>query len=180
MSILKKLNPKKNEVIRIKFKPLNQIVEESPLSYSDTEEHYNFGSNIKAYLKGGDFIVEEDYEHDEEEKPIDRGVCVKNHFDCSHEFWIHETAIAEAEMVQDSERFSSHDHGILVVRVDDEMYINGQPLIWNEINDKAYHDRNKRHDSEPYENKNRRLLKMFENYIADLAVRESFKDMGEE
>ena len=89
--------------------------------------------------------------------------------------------IDTAETIQDSERFSSHDHGLLVVRVGYEMYINGQPIIWNEDGDRKSHlDKRRTSNDVPYENKNRRLLKLFENYIADLAVRESFKDMGAE
>ena len=66
-----------------------------------------------------------------------------------------------------------------MVRVDDEMYINGQPLIWAEDRDRKKHEKRKDKDDGEYENPNRKLLKMFENYIADLAVRESFRGMGE-
>ena len=81
---------------------------------------------------------------------------------------------------KDAERFISNDHGLIVIRVEDEMYINGQPLIWDEKTQENKDKLNRRFgDDEPYVNPNRQLLKMFENYIADLAVRESFRDTNE-
>ena len=48
------------------------------------------------------------------------------------------------------------------------MYINGHPLVWNE---KENLDRD-----DEYVNHNRKLIRMFEGFITDLAVRDTFSE----
>lgn len=175
MSILTKLNPHKGEVIRVKFKTINDIIKVSNKTFHDTDEYYSLGTNVKAYLLGGDFLVK-DAISTEDDTPY---IVVQNHLDKSYSFDIHDEVIENIEIVSDAEKFISNDHGIMIVRVEDEMFINGKPLIWDEEEQKTK-DRKRGYGSdEVYQNPNRKLLKMFENYIADLAVRESFKDMNE-
>lgn len=176
MSILQDLNPHKQDVVRIKFKTIDTIMRESKRAFHDTEEYYHLGDNVKAILQGGDFVVKEEVQMDDESGYI----TVQNHLDHNYSLDIHDEMVESIELVQDAERFISNDHGLIVIRVEDEMYINGQPLIWDEKEQQEKDKRNRRFgDDEPYINPNRKLLKIFENYIADLAVRESFKETGE-
>ena len=101
---------------------------------------------------------------------------VTNHLDCNHGFVVYEDSIESIEIVADSERFESRDHKLLVVRVEDEMFINGEPLIWNEVQKEKEHNNRSKNKDKDFENPNRKLLKMFENYIADLALKESFSE----
>lgn len=176
MSILKELNPQKNEIVRIKFKTINDIIDAYSGDFNEAEDFYNFSNNIKAYIKGGDFIVKErvDVTSYRNNSIKNYYISVKNHLDCKFSFDIYDEVIESIEIVNDGERFVSSDIGLLVVRVEDEMYINGSPLIWDEEEAEKNHS-----GSENYSNPNRKLLKMFENFIADLAVKESFRDMNE-
>jgi len=176
MSVLKELNPHKGEVVRIKFKTINDIMATSKKDFEDTEDYYAFGFNIKAYLQGGDFIVANALNEDSCENGIAKSnyISIQNHLDHNYSFNVYDDVIESIEIVDDAERFVSHDHRILVVRAGDEMYINGNPLIWNDGSCLVSNI-----DDEEKVNPNRKLLKMFENFIADLAVKESFKDMNE-
>ena len=179
MSILKELNPQKNEVVRIKFKTINDIMSQSTRDFCGTEEYYALRPNIKAYLHGGDFIVSEEVDLDDHDDKKTYYISVQNHLDKHYGFDVHDEVIESVEIISDAERFSSHNHGILAVRVDDEMYINGRPLIWDE-DDQARRSLKRGYgDEDAYKNPNRKLLKMFENFIADLAVRDSFQNMNE-
>lgn len=165
---LKELNPQEGDVVRIKFKPINQIMAEGigNKSFHEIEEYFQIQSNIKAYISGGDFLVsaaicsDEEFEHN----PY---IEVKNHYDNEYGFCVHESVIESIEIIDAAEVFVSHDLKMLAVRIGHEMYINGHPMIWNERSQKS-------EDSE-YENHNRKLIRMFESFIADLAVRDTFQ-----
>ncbi len=174
MCRLRELNPHKNEIVRVKFKSIDQIVKDYNMDLHEAEDLFEIGDNIKAYLNGGDFIVANAIKKEDNHEYI----VVKNHYDRNSEFYIYDEVIESIDIVQDAERFYSADHHLLVVRIEDEMYINGQPLIWDEDAARKTHDfkvKQGRRSGE-YINENRKLLKIFENYIADLAVKESFKE----
>jgi hypothetical protein len=179
MSKLRALNPQEGDVVKIKFKTINEITMEYGQGFSNADDEYEFGENIVAYSKGGQFLVgmgipaEVFNSKDEDDEMY---IVVKNHLDHNYNFNVYESTIESIEIVDASETFFSANHELLVVRLDEEMYINGEPLIWNEDSQRKWHDRNK----EEYENPNRKLLKLFESFIADLAVRDSFRDMRED
>lgn len=179
-SKIKALRPQKDDIVNIKFKNLNDIIKNSKLSYHDTESTYCIADNVKAYLAGGHFVVK----RFEIEKDYEEGFyfTVVNHLDYNHSFRVFDDAIESIEIVDDSEKWISVDHKLMVVRVDNELFINGEPLIWNEAEAKKEHDlrlTKKGTDIDGYDNHNRKLLKLLENYIADLAVRETFSQKGE-
>lgn len=164
MSKIKELNPQKGDVVKIKFKSVNQIVQENieKKSFHDIEEYYNIQDNIKAYIAGGDFLVEGTVttESGFENDPY---ISVKNHFDTSYDFPIHESAIETISIVEAAEVFISNDLKLIAVRIGNEMFINGHPMIWDESKDK----------NQP--NNNRKLVRMMERFITDLAVQDSFE-----
>lgn len=165
---LKELNPQDGEVIRVKFKPINQIMAEGidGKSFHEIEEYFQIQDNIKAYISGGDFLVSGALSEEEEFKD-NPYIEVTNHLDNNYQFTIHESVIESIEAVDAAEIFCSNDLKILAVRIGHEMYINGHPLIWNE---KA-----KRADDDEWKNHNRQFIRMFESFIADLAVRDTFQ-----
>ena len=109
---------------------------------------------------GGVKSKDEDYKDD----PY---VEVRNHLDNEYAFAMHESAIDSIELVDAAETFVSNDLKIIAVRVDHEMYINGHPMIWNE-KEQAEND-------DEWVNHNRKLMRMFESFITDLAVKDSFQ-----
>lgn len=167
MSILKKLNPQEGDVVRIKFKSINQIMAEGigEKPFHEVEEYYGIQSNIKAYIAGGDFLVEAEVTTDDNYKD-NPYIQIKNHLDAEYGFAVHENAIESIEIRDAAEVFMSHDLKMIAVRIDHEMYINGEPLIWDEVE--------KVEDDEDYKNNNRKLIRMFESFITDLAVRDAF------
>ncbi len=173
MGKIKELNPQEGEVVKIKFKTMNEIIANSSEDFHDTNESYAFSENTKAYIAGSHFLVTEAYEPRKDDKEGDEDITVRNHLDCVWDFTVFEDAIESIEIIDHAENFCSNDHKVLIVRVEDELFINGQPLIWNEDLQRKQHKQNG--EEGPYKNENRKLLKMFENYIADLAVKESFK-----
>lgn len=170
---LQQLNPKKGDVINIKFKSINQIMQEKTanMAWHDIVEYYQIESNVKAYVTGGHFLVDGAITTDEDHKD-DPYITVKNHLDHNYEFTIHESVIEKIEVVDAAEMFVSNSLKIVVVRIGYEMYINGQPMIWNEEAHKTF-------DSK-YDNHNRKLISMFEDFISDLAVRDTFNIGPEE
>lgn len=181
MSRLKELNPKQGDVLNIKFKSVNSLISENvsdDTPYHMIVDYYGLEYNIRAYVANGHFIVTEDFNpkllrHMNNDNDGENCIVVKNHHDCNDEFYISESAIESIAPVDASEVFVSGTHGISVVRIDHEMFINGEPLIWNEKQMKEYNDGD-------WENPNRRLISMFEAFIGDLAVRDTFQDEGED
>lgn len=170
---LKELNPQKGDVIRIKFKSINKIVEENitSKSFHEIEEYYHIQNNIKAYIAGGDFLVDGAICNDEDFE-TDPYIEVKNHLDSNYSFSIHESVIESIEIADAAETFMSNDLKLVAVRIGDEMFINGHPMIWDE---KAQNN-----DDDEYENHNRKLIRMFESFITDLAVQDTFHQPEEE
>lgn len=176
MSILKKVNPKKNEVIRLKFKNIIQILDELNLPYSEADDILSLSRNMRAYLQGGDFLVSEGPKDDSERGSY---IVVKNHFDHDYDFEVSDSVLEFAEIIEDPEFFSSQDLNIMVVRTGDELFINGHPLIGDEKNEEARHNKYNR-KNENFKNKNRKLLKIFEDFITDMAVKDSLSQKGDE
>jgi hypothetical protein len=174
MSKIKNVNPKKNEVVRIKFRGISEILNELGTTFSEADDRLGLGRNIRAYLQGGDFLVDRNLDESDSEADLGNCLYVKNHFDHDYDFAVHDIAVEKIEIIDDPQIFSSQDHNIMVVRVGDELFINGAPLIGDEIKDEQHHNRYKaKKDHQVYVNKNRKLLEIFENFIADLAVKDS-------
>lgn len=178
MSLLKAINPHKGEVVRIKFKSINDIILASGCSFSDTSDNYELGDNFKALLVGGDFLVVLEIDETSFTRDINENfIKVLNHLDNGHHFAVYDNMIESISMVEDAEKFVSTDHNLIVVRVGNDLYINGVSLLGNEEEERAEHNRIMKRaiDKTEYENKNRKLLSIFENYITDLAVRDSLR-----
>ena len=175
MSKIKSINPKKNEIVRISFKSIDEILDESGLTFSEADEHFSIGRNIRAYLQGGDFLVSEPL-HGEDADDYGKFFTVKNHFDHDYDFDIYDITIKSIEIVEDPIVFSSQEMNIMVVRVGYELFINGKPLIGNEVRSEIDFNKYGRNKGRSYENGNRKLLSIFENFIADLAVKESLSE----
>ena len=174
MSKIKSLNPKKNDVVRIKFKPITDFLDIGGLTFSEADDRFSVGKNIRAYLQGGDFLVDKNFDENDYEKDSGHCLYIKNHLDHDYDFSVYDASIEEISIVDDAQVFCSQDHNIIVVRVGDELFINGAPIIGNELMEEKRHNRfNKKKESAEYTNKNRKLLEIFENFIADLAVKES-------
>ncbi len=169
MSRLAELNPQPGDIVRIKFKSINQIMHDGIATnkhFHDVEDYYDIQSNLKAYLSGGDFLVsaalckDEGYEDDPH-------IEIKNHMDAIVHFPVHESILESIELTDAAETFMSHDLKMIAVRIGHEMFINGHPMIWDESS--------KKDDDDEWKNHNRKLLRMFESFIADLAVQDAFK-----
>lgn len=177
MSILKKVNPKKNEVVRLKFKNIIQILDELNLPFSEADDLLGLSRNMRAYLQGGDFLVAEG------PKETDTGkyeFTIKNHFDHDYDFEVSDSVVETIEIVEDPEFFSSQELNIIVVRTGDELFINGKPLIGDEFDNRRRHNKYNKNNEE-FKNKNRKLLQIFENFITDMAVKDSLsRNKGDE
>jgi hypothetical protein len=178
MNKIRDLGIKKNDIVRVKFKDLNSIVKQSGLPFQDLDELLRLSSNMRAYYNGGDFLVSEDFDRDNFDSTIGDAIEVKNHFDNDYSFLIYEFAIESIEIVNDARRFISSDFDIVVVRVDDELFINGKPVIGDEREKRKEHNRYKKKEDDQYVNQGRKLLKIFEEFITDLAVSDSINDKG--
>jgi hypothetical protein len=178
MNKIRDLGIKKNDVVRIKFKDINSIIKNSGIPFQDLDDDLRLSSNMRAYFNGGDFLVSEDFDTSLKDSVFGDCVVLKNHFDFDNNLQIYEYTIDTIDIVNDARRFVSSDLDLIVVRVEDELFINGQPLIGDELQKKKDHDRYKKNNEKPYENENRRLLSIFEEFIADLAVKDSIDNRG--
>jgi hypothetical protein len=172
MSKIKLSNPKRNEVVRIRFKTLDKILDDSGLPFSEADDQLAIGRNIRAVLQGGDFVVSEPAQGNDSDK-FGQYITIKNHFDHDYEFDVHDIVLESIQIIDDPIMFSSQEMNLMVVRVGDEMFINGSPLIGDELENEQDHHRYGKNKGVPYENKNRKLLSIFENFIADIAVKDS-------
>jgi hypothetical protein len=175
MNKIRDLGAKKNDIVRVKFKNLNSIVKESGMTFSDLDDTLRLSGNMRAYYNGGDFLVSEDFDKSERDDFFGDMLHLKNHFDNDYGFEICDFVIDSIDIVNDARRFVSSDLDLIVVRVDDELFINGQPLIGDEVQKKKEYSRFKAKEEKEYVNENRRLLKIFEEFIADMAMRESIQ-----
>lgn len=173
MSLIKNINAKKNDIVRIKFRGITDFLDDTGLTFSDADDRLALGRNIRAYLQGGDFLVDRDFSDDDSETDIGHCLYVKNHLDHDYDFPVHDITVEEITIVDNAQVFTSAEHNIIVVRVGDELYINGEPLIGDEKDEEKKHNRYNIKAKTDYKNKNRKLLEIFENFIADLAVKDS-------
>ncbi len=175
MNKIRDLGVKKNDIVRIKFKNLNAIIKDSNMPFQDLDEHLRLSSNMRAYYNGGDFLVSEDFNKDDFTEFFGDVIHLKNHLDSDYGFEVCEYTIETIEIVNDARRFVSSDLDLIVVRVEDELYINGQPIIGDELQKKKEHNRykSKKDSEEEYVNENRKLLKIFEEFITDIAMKDS-------
>ena len=183
MGILKVLNQHKGDIVNIKFKSINDIMAQSDMDYHSAEEHYEIGENIKAYLASGHFLVEREVNVGNigcKEDLSAETISVTNHIDNNWNFIVRASSVESIEIVNDSERFICSDLKIALIRVEDELFINGKPLVWNEEHDERVHNNDQRKlERGKYENPKRKFLKIIENYIADMALKDSLNP-GEE
>lgn len=180
MGMLKGLGIKKNDVVRIKFKNLNDIIESSDMPFHELDDHLRLSGNMRAYYNGGDFLVCADFSSEDAEGEFGEGVRISNHFDHSYDLTVYESTIESIHVVNESRKFVSKDMDLIVVKVDGELFINGEPLI-GDVNDKKRdfdrYEKRKNPDSE-FKHPNMALLNIFEEFIADLAMKESLKKKG--
>lgn len=175
---LKELNPQEGDVVRIKFKSINQIVSENIKikTFHEIEEYYKIQDNVKAYIASGDFLVGAALCNDEDHED-DPYIEIKNHIDANYNFSIHESVIESIEIADAAETFMSNDLKLIAVRIGNEMFINGHPMIWDEEKEES---EELRKSGDECENHNRKLIRMFENFITDLAVQDTFQQPEEE
>jgi len=178
MNKIRNLGIKKNDIVRIKFKDLNRLVEQSNMAFQDLDESIGLSRNMRAYYNGGDFLVSLDFDRDNTDSFLGDAIEVKNHFDNDYSFLVYEFAIESIEIVNDARRFISSELDLIVIRVEDELFINGRPVVGDEPEKIKQHKRYNKKDNGEYVNENRKLLKIFEEFIADLAVKESIKNEG--
>jgi hypothetical protein len=175
MNKIRSLGVKKNDIIRVKFKNLNSLIKDSKMPFSDLDDLVRLSNNMRAYYNGGDFVACEDFDAKNSHDFLGDAIHASNHLDHDYDFHIYDYCIESIEIVNDARRFVCTEMDLIVVRVDDELYINGKPLIGDEFdNQKEFKRFNKNSDKE-YVNKNFALLKIFEEFIADIAMRDSLK-----
>ena len=175
MNKIRDLGIKKNDIVRIKFKDLNTLVLGSNMTFGDLDESLRLTSNMRAYYNGGDFLVGEDFNKENYCSILGDAISVKNHFDHDYDFLVYDFSLESIEIVSDARRFVSSELDLIVVRVDDELFINGKPLIGDIAEKKKDFSRRSKNDGVEFEDKNMALLKIFEEFITDMAMRNSFK-----
>lgn len=174
--MFKKLGIKKGDIVNIKFKPVIDIVKSEKMTFKSADERYAISDNFVAFNIGGDFLVHKVNLNDVD----DEHITVINHLDSnfSDQMYVYEEVVDSIQVVDDSEnRFISPEHNLCVIRIDNDLVINGTRLVANEEAKKEEHDRLMRRQgkSDPYVNQAEKLLKLFEDFITDNAVNKSLK-----
>lgn len=112
-------------VIKVKFKSLVEITKDMKMSNTlNCMGEYEIGGNINLLILGGDFIV---VDIDGLKNTQSKFIEIENHLD-GGTFSIYEELVESIEIVDVANKFVSVDHGILMIQVDDKLYINGEVL----------------------------------------------------
>jgi hypothetical protein len=123
----------KGDVVRIKFRTIEELTskvdrdDNSKLPMTqrhDIIDSYEIGDNIKALINGGDFVVADTYNANEEDKNEMPRLYIDNHYD-GDGMWIYKSHIESIEVIDVANKFVSENHGIIMIQVDDKIYING-------------------------------------------------------
>lgn len=180
MGMFKGLGIRKNDIVRIKFKNLNDIIDSGDMPFHDLDDQLSLSNNMRAYYSGGDFVVDEEFSSENTDPKFGEGIRIKNHFDHNYDFMTYESCVDSIEVINDSRRFVSKEMGLVVIKVEGELFINGEPLI-GDIHDKKKdferYEKRKNPDAE-FKHPNMALLSIFEEFITDLAMKESFNKRG--
>jgi len=109
-------------VVRIKFKTIPEITKNMKLNGKlNFLSEYDVGSNVNALVLGGDFIV---VDIDAAKSTQEPNIEIDNHFD-GGTFTVFSELIDTIEVIDIANKFASEDHGIVMVQVEDKIYING-------------------------------------------------------
>lgn len=121
-------------VVRVKFKSIPEITKKKNMTNIIRElDEWDIGTNINALVLGGDFIVVNVEGAKNSKDPV---IEIDNHHD-GGSFPIFPDIIESIEVVDVANKFASEEHGIIMIQVDDKIYING---ILLEDNKEAYNE----------------------------------------
>ena len=152
----------KGSIVRIKFKPIQDIVKNQKITGKAVLLHnYEIGDNIIALTTGGDFIVVCNENKDSKQEPF---IEIDNHYD-GDTFYAYAEIIDTIEVIDVANKFVSEDHGIIMIQVDDKIFINGQLLTDGE-SDWAEEDKNKE----------KQFLAFMEKYVISKAFEDSLDE----
>jgi hypothetical protein len=183
MSLIKAVFPRKGDVVKIKFKPIADLIRDLGTTLSEADSNLDLSENFKAMIHGGHFLVEAEMTEDTRESAYGNYFAVNNHIDYNCNFTIYDAMIESIEAIEVEEKFVSPEHNLIVLRLDDELFINGVSLLGNEERERKRKEAphkaglilSKKKSEEPtdYVNPARKLLTILENYIGDLAVQDT-------
>lgn len=163
---------KVGDIVRVKLKPLQQIIEmknrKDLLQLRHYMNEYNVGSNINFFMIGfGDFPVTEIGENewkDEHGKTTKREyIEIGNHLD-NNNTDIYEEIAESVVVIEPNNKFYSGTHGLMITELSGVLYINGVALI----NDKDA-------DDEDYTQLDK-FMAFMEKYITATALEKSLSD----
>ena len=152
----------KGSIVRIKFKTIQEIIANQKMTGASVLLHdYEIGGNILALTLGGDFVVICDEEKDAQQEAF---VEIDNHHD-GGTFYAYADIIETIEVIDVTNKFVSEDHGIIMIQVEDKIYINGE-LLHNGSPNLDPEDRDKE----------KRFLSFMEKYVVSKAFEDSLDD----
>lgn len=112
-------------IVRIKFKTIPEITKNMKASGKlQCLSEYEIGANVNALVLGGDFIVINTEAAKSAQEP---NIEIDNHFD-GGTFVVYAELIDTIEIIDVANKFASEDHGVIMVQVEDKIYINGELL----------------------------------------------------
>jgi len=121
------------DVVRLKFKCIDDLIKmRDSVGYtSEMVDRYSVGSNLKAMLNGGDFIIKEINDSflnsDGVSKKV-KALEIDNYLD-DNVFTVYEDMLATLEVIEVSFSFKSSTHGFMISQIGSALYINGRALI---------------------------------------------------
>ena len=122
---------KVGDVVRVKFKPIPEITKEMKMKGKlDFFSEYEIGSNINALMLGGDFVV---IDIEQAQAKTESHIDIDNHHD-GGSFSLYHELVDTVTVVEVANKFVREKHGIIIIQVNDKLYINGE-LLENEDND---------------------------------------------
>ena len=112
-------------VVRIKFKPIPEVTKAMKMTSTlRFMSEYDIGSNVNALVLGGDFIV---VDIESAKATVEPHIEIDNHHD-GGTFTVFPELVDTIEIIEVGNKFASEEHGILIIQVDDKLYINGEVL----------------------------------------------------
>lgn len=118
---------KKGDIVRIKFVDMKTIIGTKTTTKRGNSVRrigeWELGSNILAFTYGGDFLVKEDAPEVSKNQILE----LVNHLD-GDTFDVHEEFIDSLQIVDAAAKFVSTDHNLVMVMIENDIFINGDRL----------------------------------------------------
>lgn len=167
---------KENDIVEIKFRDMKDVYHDLD-SLKEYDDLYSLSYNMRAILHGGMFHVI----RPPEQHPLNKKyyITIGNHLDNSDSWQVYEDIVDTIKTHSDVPSFTSKQHGFNIVRLNNQLIINGDPLKkWKK--ERQQQIRNNHFDDGKEDDDLDEFKEFIEKWLVDVATEEAMGELDEE